>query len=80
MKRLLCTLGCYVAWLLPLGAAHAAPVDAPDPAAWSALSPQEQAARRAELKRQLQAATPQERAAFRSRLRERLEGLTPEQR
>lgn len=67
-------------WPLALLSAHAAPPDVPDPVAWAALSPQEQAASRAELKQRLQAATPAERAAFRNLLRERLEAMTPEQR
>lgn len=60
--------------------AVAAPIDVPDPKVWVKLSPDEQAARRAEIQQRLQAATPEERQSFRRRLRERLESLTPEER
>jgi hypothetical protein len=59
---------------------RAALPEVPDPQAWALLTPQEQAARRAEIATRLQQATPAERQAFRRALRERLESLTPEQR
>lgn len=60
--------------------AFAAPPAVPDPAAWSQLSPQQQAERRAAIREQLQSATPAERQAFRQALRQRLEQLSPQQR
>lgn len=54
--------------------------EVPDPQAWAQLSPQEQAARRAEIAAQLRQATPEQRQAFRRALRERLEGLSPQER
>jgi hypothetical protein len=52
----------------------------PDPRAWATLTPQEQAARRAELQRRLEAMTPAERQVLRSRIRERIEQLSPAER
>ena len=77
----LARLGPVTALLFSLSQALlASPPEVPDPAAWARLTPQQQEARRAELRQQLQRATPAERAAFRKALRERLESLTPEQR
>lgn len=75
-------LPCVAAGVLSLSAAlaPAAPVEVPDPAAWSQLSPAERARRRAELQQRLEGATLQERAQFRRQLRERLEGLSPQDR
>jgi hypothetical protein len=66
--------------LAAVAPAFAAPVEVPDPKVWVKLSPEEQAARRAEIQQRLQAATPEERQSFRARLRERLESLSPEER
>jgi hypothetical protein len=85
-EALLVAVPLAVAWLalllaLLVGAdAQAAPVAVPDPAEWARLSPEQQEARRAEMRQQLQRATPAERAAFRQQLRERLERLSPQQR
>lgn len=66
--------------LLCCSAVVAAPVQVPDAREWARLTPQQQAVRRAEIKRQLQQASPDERRAFRLQLREQLESLTPAQR
>jgi hypothetical protein len=54
--------------------------EVPDPQVWARLSPQEQAARRAEIAAQLRQASPEQRETFRRALRERLEGLSPQER
>lgn len=70
---------CVLCLLGPQRAA-AAPVAVPDPQEWARLSPAEQAARRDEIKRQLQVASPAERQAFRQQMRQTLESLKPEDR
>lgn len=78
---LVTALALGAALLLVVAApAVAAPVEVPDPKVWVKLSPEEQAARRAEIQQRLQAATPEERQNFRRQLRERLESLSPEER
>lgn len=52
----------------------------PDPKAWAAMSPREQAEHRRRLQEHLRGMTPQQRQAFRAALAERVRNLTPDER
>lgn len=65
---------------VPVAPAAVGEFAVPDPKAWAAMSPADQAEQRRRLQEQLRAMTPEQRQAFRAALRERVQNLTPQER